>query len=144
MFQKILIAVDASQAAQEAVKCGQELAKLTGAQVILVHAHPKVPEYLGEPGLSETIARHVEKAEEILEPAAEALKSEGINVDLEILEGPPADAILRVAEVQNVDLIIMGARGLGTVASLLLGSVSQKVMAHATCPVMIVRASEKD
>jgi nucleotide-binding universal stress UspA family protein len=71
------------------------------------------------------------------------LKADGIVTITEVLEGPPADAILRVAEARNVDLIVMGARGLGSLGSLLLGSVSQKVLAHATCPVMIVRAQEE-
>jgi nucleotide-binding universal stress UspA family protein len=143
MFQKILVAVDTSAATKKAVECAQKLAKLSEAQVILVHAYPKVPDYLGEPSLSETISRSQERAEEILEPVVAAFEAEGIQVEQEILEGPPADAILRVAEVREVDLIIMGARGLGTVASLLLGSVSQKVLAHATCPVMIVRATSE-
>lgn len=144
MFQKILVAVDASPAAKKAVACAQKLAKLTDAQVILVHAYPKIPDYLGEPSLSETISRSLERGEEILNALSETFESEGIHVKHEILEGPPADAILRVAAVREVDLIIMGARGLGTVASLLLGSVSQKVLAHATCPVMIVRAGSSD
>ncbi len=139
MFQKILVAVDDSPAARRAVTCARKMAKLTGAQVILVHAYPKIPDYLGEPNLSQTIARHLERAEALVQPLADELKAEGLDVITEILEGPPADAILRVADARDVDLIVMGARGLGSVASLLLGSVSQKVLAHATCPVMVVR-----
>jgi nucleotide-binding universal stress UspA family protein len=55
------------------------------------------------------------------------------------LRGFSAEAILIVAETRNVDLIIMGARGLGRLASLLVGSQSQKVVAHASCPVLLVR-----
>ncbi len=141
MFQKILVAVDDSPAAQKAVNYAAQLAKLTNAQILIVHAYPKIPDYLGEPNLSQTIARYLEKAEELIEPVATQLQEAGLDVIPEILEGPPADAILRVADARNVDLIVMGARGLGSVASLLLGSVSQKVLAHATCPVMIVRES---
>lgn len=57
----------------------------------------------------------------------------------EILEGPVAEAVLRVAEVRDNDLIIMGTRGLGRLAGALLGSQSQKVVAHANCPVLLVR-----
>jgi nucleotide-binding universal stress UspA family protein len=140
MFEKILVAIDPSAAAARAVECARKLAKLTGATVILVHAYPKVPDYLGEPNLSDTIARHHENARALLEPFAQSLQKDGIVTITEILEGPPADAILRVAETRDVDLIVMGARGLGSLGSLLLGSVSQKVMAHASCPVMVVRA----
>ncbi len=139
IFNKILVAVDGSPASLRAVNCARELAKLTNATVILVHAYPRVPHYLGEPNLSETIARHLEKANNLIEPLIESLSSDGIDAIPDVLEGPPSDAILRVADARDVDLIIMGARGLGTLNSLLLGSVSQKVMSHATCPVMVVR-----
>jgi nucleotide-binding universal stress UspA family protein len=143
LFDTILVAVDASPASARAVECARKLAKLTDATVLLVHAYPKVADYLGEPNLSNTIAKHLERANELVEPLAESLKADGIVTITEELEGPPADAILRVAEARNVDLIVMGARGLGSLGSLLLGSVSQKVLAHATCPVMIVRAQEE-
>ena len=57
----------------------------------------------------------------------------------QIIEGPPAEAILSVADTRNNDLIIMGTRGLGKIAGLLIGSQSQKVISHAKCPVMLVR-----
>jgi nucleotide-binding universal stress UspA family protein len=59
---------------------------------------------------------------------------------VEVLEGPPADAILNVAQVRECDLIVMGSRGRGALAGLLLGSVSHRVVAHARMPVMVVRA----
>jgi len=74
---------------------------------------------------------------------ADSLKADDIETITEILQGPPADAILRVAKTRDVDLIVMGARGLGSLGSLLLGSVSQKVMAHADCPVIIVREQKE-
>ena len=61
----------------------------------------------------------------------------------EVLEEPAADAILRVAEVRQPDLIVMGSRGHGAVASLLLGSVSHRVLAHAYVPVTVVRGEEE-
>ena len=142
-FKTILVAVDQSPAAMQAVECARKLAKLTEATVILVHAYPKTPEYLGEPNLSDAIARHVEKANALVEPLAESLKTDGIETITEILQGPPADAILRVAETRKAELIVIGARGLGSLGSLLMGSVSQKVISHATCPVMVVRAREE-
>ncbi len=143
LFEKILVAVDGSSASMRAVECARKMAKLTNATVILVHAFPKVSELLGEPNLSETIARHIEKAHDLVDPLAESLQAEGVQTVTEILQGPPADAILNVADARDVDLIIMGARGLGSLGSLLLGSVSQKVMSHAACPVMVVRAQQE-
>ncbi|MFH1635561.1 MAG: universal stress protein [Chloroflexota bacterium] len=57
----------------------------------------------------------------------------------EVLEGPPAEAILNVADTRGNDLIVMGTRGRGRLSGLLLGSQSQKVVAHAHCPVLLIR-----
>jgi len=55
------------------------------------------------------------------------------------LQGRPAEAILQAAIAEKADLIVMGTRGLGAVGSLFLGSQSQKVVAEAPCPVLLVR-----
>lgn len=68
-----------------------------------------------------------------------ALLGELPRLETDVLEGPAAEAILRVAEVRKVDLIVMGTRGLGQLKGLLLGSQSQKVLAHAPCPVLLAR-----
>jgi nucleotide-binding universal stress UspA family protein len=69
------------------------------------------------------------------------LREAGLEVIVEVLEGPPADAVLRVADIRQCDLIVIGSRGHGTLASLLLGSVSHRVLAHARVPVLVVRAT---
>jgi nucleotide-binding universal stress UspA family protein len=56
-----------------------------------------------------------------------------------VLEGPPAEAILRVAETRACDLIVVGSRGLGELKAVLLGSVSERVLHHSTVPVLIVK-----
>jgi len=56
-----------------------------------------------------------------------------------IKQGDPAQIIIEIANRQNYDLIIMGSRGMSAFKELLLGSVSLKVMHHASCPVMVVR-----
>ena len=143
MFTKILLATDGSSHAKEALKYACDLALRDGAQVIVVHAFAPVPSYLGEPWGDQAIGRHVAEGHRIAELAAEQLREAGVDLKVEVLEGPPADAILRVADVRQCDLIVMGSRGHGTLASLLLGSVSQHVAAHARVPVMIVQATEE-
>ena len=140
MFKKILLATDGSPHAEEALKYARDLALRDDAQVIVVHAVPQVPAYLGEPQWQELASRSVAEGEQVAGHAAENLRKAGVDVIIEILEGPPADAILRVADVRQPDLIVMGSRGHGEVASLLLGSVSHRVLAHTHVPVMIVRA----
>lgn len=139
MFTKILLATDGSPSAAEATRYASRLAQTMGAQVIVLHAYPRVPAFLGEPNLSQMIHQMVREADNIVGPVVEELAAAGIDVSAEMLESPPAEAILAVAENSGCDLIIMGTRGHGQLAGVLLGSVSHKVLAHATAPVLVVR-----
>jgi nucleotide-binding universal stress UspA family protein len=57
--------------------------------------------------------------------------------------GDPAEEIVKTTQDFDTDLVVVGARGLGGVARVLLGSVSEKVLHHARCPVLIVKARQK-
>jgi nucleotide-binding universal stress UspA family protein len=144
VFERVLLATDGSSHAQEALKYACDLARRDHAQVIVVHAFAPVPSYLGDPWEDRAMARHVAAGHQVANEAAQRLQEAGLEVIVEVLEGPPADAILRVADVRQCDLIVMGSRGHGSLASLLLGSVSHRVLAHAQAPVMIVSATAKD
>ncbi|MCS7068325.1 MAG: universal stress protein [Meiothermus sp.] len=138
MFKNILLAFDGSAHAQKAARLAADLARQYQAALCVVHAYDPVPDYLGEPYLQEVISRRTEAAERAMEQA-QALLGDLPRVETEVLEGPAAEAILRVAQVRQVDLIVMGTRGLGQLSGLLLGSQSQKVVTHAPCPVLLVR-----
>ena len=139
MFTKILLATDGSPSAAEAARYTGQLAQLTGAQVIVLHAYPRVPAFLGEPDFSRLLHENLAEAERIVAPVVEQLVAAGVHANAEILQGPPAEAILAVAENSGCDLIVLGTRGYGQLAGMLLGSVSQKVLANATLPVLVVR-----
>lgn len=126
------------------MKYARDLALRDDAQVIVVHAVPQVPTHLGEPQWQELASRNVAEGEQVAGHATENLRKADVDVIVEVLEGPPADAILQVAKVRQPDLIVMGSRGHGELASLLLGSVSHRVLAHAHVPVMIVRATMEE
>ena len=143
MFKRILLATDGSSHAGKALEYARDLALRDDAQVIVVHAFEPVPTHLGEPWRDQIVARHVNVGREVADEAAQKLREAGVDVILEVLEGPPADAILRVADVRQPDLIVMGSRGHGELASLLLGSVSHRVLAHTHVPVMVVKATEQ-
>lgn len=138
MFKNILIAVDGSEHARRAAHTAGELARSQGAEIWLVIAYDPLPGFIGQPMLQEMINRRMDQANEVLELAQVALGEAPAGLHKEVLEGPPAEAILAVAKTRQVDLIVMGTRGLGRLASLLIGSQSQKVIAHAACPVLIV------
>ncbi|MBN2149614.1 MAG: universal stress protein [Anaerolineales bacterium] len=139
MFKKILLGVDGSEHALKAARLVGEMARRMESSVLVVASFDPIPAYLGQPNLQEAIAARMQQADQILQPALEAIGDIGTTVETEVLEGTPAESILAAAELHHIDLIVMGTRGLGRLSGLLLGSQSQKVVAHATCPVLLVR-----
>jgi nucleotide-binding universal stress UspA family protein len=139
MIRNILVALDGSEHALKAAGIAKEMAICLQADLWVVVAYDPLPSYLGDPVLQEAITTRLSQSEEILQSGLQEIGQIPGAVKTEILEGPPAEAILSVAETRGVDLIIMGTRGLGMLAGLLVGSQSQKVVAHAHCPVLLVR-----
>lgn len=139
MFKNILLAVDGSEHALKAARLAGEMARLTNANLWVITSFDPIPTYLGEPNLSQVITARTREAESTLNAALEEVGQVPGELKTEVLEGPPAEAILKVATVREVDLIVMGTRGLGRLAGVLLGSQSQKVIAHASCPVLLAR-----
>ncbi len=144
LFQKMLLAVDGSSHALRASDVACEMATRYGARlVILTVAKPvaamssQVREYMyaehitGEPQyvLSEMVKTVLTEAEN------RARKAGVANVKTVVREGQPARRIVEFAREHEIDLIVMGSRGLGDVEGLLLGSVSHKVgsLAHCSC-----------
>ena len=140
MFTHILLAYDGSSHAQKATGIAADLARncAPGAQVRVVVAMEAVSTELGEPVYGQLTAQRAEAGHRLLAEAA-ALLGEGLDVHTELLFGPAAESILRVADVRGCDLIVMGSRGLGALKGLLLGSHTQKVISHSLCPVLVVR-----
>ncbi len=139
MFKNILLAVDGSVYANRAALLAAEMTRYGKGSLTILTAYDPLPAYLGDPLLQNSINARMRDAEAIIEKTLTLLGDIGQPVQVEMLEGPPADAILKAAETRQADLIVMGSRGLGQLAGLLLGSQSQKVACHATCPVLIVR-----
>jgi nucleotide-binding universal stress UspA family protein len=140
MFKRILLAVDGSDHALHATRKAAELARcMKPVELRIVVAYDPIPLYLGEPNMQVVITNRKGEAEETLNAAVKEVGSISCEIHTEILEGDPASAILEVAKTRGSDVIVMGSRGLGLLAGLLLGSTSQKVVAHAPCPVLIVR-----
>jgi nucleotide-binding universal stress UspA family protein len=138
MYQKILVGIDGSPQSIRAAKAAGEMARLTGADLYLVVAYDPVTPDLGEPYQDMIVAARIEDSEKVYADVLDACgETKGLIVK-EILEGPPAEAILSVAETRGIDLIIMGTRGLGRFSSLLLGSQSLKVISQAKCPVLLI------
>lgn len=140
MFEKILLAVDGSEHSMNAARLASSLAKAMNSKTLrIVVAYDPIPHYLGEPNLQEAINARLDESRRILKQAQEVVGEIPGDIEIEQLEGGAAEAILEVAKTRSSDVIVMGSRGLGKLAGLVLGSTSQKVVSHAPCPVLIVR-----
>ena len=138
MLTTILLATDGSAHARRAARLAADLARRYGARVIVVTAFDPIPRDLGSPYQEDLMARRTASAEAIAREAGQMLDEAGVAHEEEVLEGPAADAILRVARVRGCDLIVVGSRGVSPLRAMVLGSVSQRVTAEAPCPVLIV------
>lgn len=139
MFKKILVPLDGSELAAKVLPYVIDLAKTHNSQVTLLYVF-----YAGE---SETFPDWIEEALEkektncelFLAKAANDLETRGLKgVKIECLEGSPAREIIAYANEKGVDLIAMATHGKGEVAWV-LGSVAEKVVSHATVPVLLFR-----
>jgi nucleotide-binding universal stress UspA family protein len=140
MFEKILLAVDGSEHSLHAARTAANLARaISSTEIRIVVVFDSVPPYLGEPNLQQAMNARMESARVVMEKAIEAVGDLSSEIHTEFIEGSPAEAIIEVATTRKSDVIVMGSRGHGTLVGLLLGSTSQKVVAHAPCPVLIVR-----
>lgn len=143
MIERILAAVDGSQAAERAVALASELARATGAELVLFHAirdlplPPELREMMAAGEINESRRELLEQTGEILlERAGKRAADLGVvPARSEMQLGDPGNAIVAFASDNDVDLIVMGSRGLGQVQGMMLGSVSRKVcnLAATSC-----------
>jgi nucleotide-binding universal stress UspA family protein len=148
---RIVVGTDGSPGARQAVRWALGEARLRGASVHVVHAWmvPLIeampePWFVGGPSVGpsdEQVYDHlVAGARSVVDEAvAEARAAEpGLEIDGELAEARPAEALLAAA--QDADLLVVGSRGRGGFTGLLLGSVSAQCAHHAPCPVVVVPA----
>jgi nucleotide-binding universal stress UspA family protein len=146
MFQKILLASDGSEFALRAAQATAELAKALGSSVTILHvfAMPVMQMAVpGSPGVDidpGTVSEYIEQVQDsVARRTGRVLEEAGVAYETLNEVGHPAEAIVRIAEDDGYDLIVMGSRGMTEIKSFLLGSVSDKVSHHAHCPVLIVK-----
>ena len=142
---RIVVGIDGSPESKEALRWALAEAKLRGARLRVVHTWV-VPYIAAGPGLDPVLdAGMIENAERLAEDLVRgeldevAAETAGLDIERAVVEGTPAAVLLEAA--QGADLLVVGSRGRGGFAGLLLGSVSQQCAHHAPCPVVIVRAS---
>jgi nucleotide-binding universal stress UspA family protein len=143
-FKRILIAVDESVFSAHAADVGIELAKSLKAEMAFIHAvDPSVGRAGPETGVpaDKLITMEEQEAKNLLSVFRE--RAAASPTALEFLEiGRPATKIVEGAKSWPADLIVIGSHGRGRVERLLLGSVAESVVRHASCPVLVVRAQK--
>jgi nucleotide-binding universal stress UspA family protein len=144
---KILLATDASKDALKAAQMASDIANISGSELHVLHVG-NMKEFHVAPGAEQSFSPHTasladvrEKAEQTLAEAVRQVEEAGGTVaEAHTRMGDPDDQILRFCEEQgDFGLIVMGSRGLGPIKRRLMGSVSESVVRHANCPVLVAR-----
>ena len=138
MVQHILVPVDGSEGSDRAVAQAIAMAEVLEAKLHFLYV-ANINQLAINACLSEAILEAVTKAGNVILEQAMEMVPTGIDKDSYSETGSPAVVILDYAATNNIDLIIMGSRGLGVVKGVLLGSISQYVIEQAKCPVMVVK-----
>ena len=130
MMKNILVPVDGSEGADRAIEKAVMLAKLCNAKVNFLYV-ANINQLAINAVLSDAILDSVTKAGNVILERAMEMVPEGVEKESFSDTGSPAVVVLDFAESNNIDLIVMGSRGLGVVKGVLLGSVSQYVVEQA-------------
>src|SRR5438128_452170 len=142
-MKRILIATDGSPSSREAIEFGLELAKEHAAEVTFVHVAPVLDRSFADGiGVPAAIPHRLDEVDrKPLEDALALAAEQDVEANAELLAGLPADEIVACADGIDADLIVVGSRGRGAVATALLGSVSRGVLHEARRPVLVVRGA---
>ncbi len=151
MSKKFLVAVDGSDNGWKALHLALDLASGVEAEILVLHVVPKAPMPEGLERFAEIEGMRYDAAKDLYrqsrmsgdkivaeaEKHAEQLK--GVAVEKKVAEGNPAEVIADFAKLQRVGMIFVGSRGLGNVAELLLGSVSNRLVHISPCTCVVVK-----
>lgn len=140
-INEILVPVDGSNNSMRAVRHALDLAKPLGARIRLFYVFPvSSVEIIGMAGMSRDDIEHAAQAaaQRVFDKMHAEIGETGIKIEDETSIGDPAEEIIRCTEDNKDLLVILGRRGLSRIQSLLLGSVSEKVIRHAHSPVTLV------
>ena len=143
-MKKLLVPVDGSECSWKAVKTARLFAEAVPAEITVVYVIPDLSMYHAY-GRDHTYEKNLYdasryRAQGILDEAQKLFSDyDAGNVHYITKSGEPAAAIVECAKDNEMDTIVIGSRGMGRMARLLIGSVSSKVVSHAPCSFMVVR-----
>lgn len=139
MFKNIVAPVDFSKASVRSLGLAFEMAQ-AGGRVIVCHVVDDIPLSYGyaEATGVETRSKLARSAEEEVKRLAQDSALDGVEWEAKVLHGAPFKEILELANREQADLIVLGTHGHSGIAHVLLGSVAERVIRTATCPVLVV------
>lgn len=148
-LKRILAPTDFSEHSRNALRYAAAFAERFGAEIILLHVFQDLavsgPEAVAVgPPIVAPIEQFLESARHSLKRLIEECHLEQLAIRAEVRPGMPFDEIITLATEEDVDLIVMGTHGRGWLAHVLLGSVTEKVVRKAPCPVLTVRHPEHE
>ncbi|HUG93822.1 MAG TPA: universal stress protein [Planctomycetaceae bacterium] len=146
-LNRILVPTDFSDHSRAALEYGCAFAERFGAELHLVHVLQDLVGLVPEPGLAfpppgDYMLELQQSSEQALAALPGPSAPAGLNVERATRQGPPFLEIIRYARETEADLIVMGTHGRSGLAHMLLGSVAEKVVRKAPCPVLTVRPSD--
>jgi nucleotide-binding universal stress UspA family protein len=140
MFKKILVGTDGSDTASRAVEHAAELCKAMGAELVVLTAYAPPRSDVGSTFGRADAYPGQEIGQAILRDAKKHF-GEGLKIKTVVREGDPAEGLIDVAEEENVDLIVVGNKGMTGTKRFLLGSVPNQISHHAPTNVLIVHTT---
>ncbi|HYQ80748.1 MAG TPA: universal stress protein [Anaeromyxobacteraceae bacterium] len=139
-MKRILVAVDGSEASLKAARMAADVAVRFGARMTLAYVIPRLllpPDVYGLT-LAEVEREQRTHADNLVAEARTRLGDVGVPVETSVLSGSPAETLAEAAAAPDVDLVVLGSRGRGAVARVLLGSVSDRLVHISPKPVLVV------
>jgi nucleotide-binding universal stress UspA family protein len=143
-MRRVLHATDFSTASSRAFKRAVDIAKASGAELLLVHVLPSVFPVVADGYVSPKVYEDLEAAtradgQKRLDRLARRARASGARVKSLLLEGVPHERIAQAARARKADMVVIGTHGRTGFAKLVLGSVASRVLAISPCPVLTVR-----
>lgn len=145
MFRKILYPTDFSDATHKAIQFIKKLKEAGTEEVVILHVIDdrtihSLERYTAQYADMSLVVQDIkEKALQAIDPIEEELKESGLKVKTRVEHGIPFSRILQVEEEENVSLTVIGSHGRSNIASMLLGSVSEKVIRKSKKPVIVIK-----
>ena len=148
MYKRILVPLDGSVLAEAAMEHAQDLAQRFQAEVILlrvlVSPYAVVAPDMVLSGYDANLEEYSAQAQQYLKRMAAQIEEEGVSITTVVCEGPVAEAILEHAVALDVDLIVMSTHGRGGVSRWVYGSIADRILQAASCPVLVIRSKKTD